>query len=148
VKDSDIPFVLQHRTRIGPTPAPGLDQRFDAKAQLWVSVVSGDPIVSEHVVRRQYQKLQASDLGETLLTKTSEGHDQSERLSASEFGETVMTRTAEGTDQHEGCPAEFFDAAMTVEERGQDGMLIRASKFGETLVTETQEGVDQSERIA
>lgn len=67
-----------------------------------------------------------SNLGETLLTKTREGVDQSEGVRVSEFGETISTRTAEGTDQRE----------------------FRASDFGETVMTATSEGVDQSEKLA
>lgn len=113
------PFVLRRRTLLPPAARPGPDQSYDAERQIWVLRDSGEPLV----VLYERRQIQRSDFGETVLTKTSEGHDQREVLSWSEFGETVSTRTAEGTDQCEAM----------------------ASEFGETVVTETSEGHDRTE---
>ncbi|WP_313242381.1 hypothetical protein [Stenotrophomonas sp.] len=117
------PFVLKSRKPI-PGHVPDPSRVFDPKRQLWILRDSGLPVVSEHARPNSRQR---SDWGETVMTKTSEGIDQSEGTRASDWGETVMTETSEGVDQSES---------------------VRASDFGETVVTATSEGHDQSERIS
>src|SRR5690606_18981920 len=109
------------RVKVPPDSRHSREQVYDPERQLWVSLTTGEPIVlrtSPH----------ESEFGETVVTATREGLDQSEitGLSASEFGETTMTKTAEGQDQSE------VSAHM-------------ASEFGETTLTRSREGHDQAE---
>jgi hypothetical protein len=81
--------------------------------QIWVCARTGEPLV---LLRTQQdgRTLAASEFGETTLTKTVEGADQSEGrvdasfassgyrgVSASQFGETTLTESGEGADQAE-----------------------------------------------
>lgn len=91
---------------------------YDDKKQMWLEPISRIPLVESK--KRRPRKL-ASDFGETTMTKTNEGSDQSEVLLSSDFGETVITETHEGTDQSE---------------------VLMASDMGETLQTNTGEGSD------
>ena len=111
--EAPIPFVARSRKML-TTPAPaGPEHRYDSNMQIWVCARTGEPLV---LLRRHQdaQTLAASEFGETTLTKTVEGVDQSEArvdaditssgyrgVSASEFGETTLTETGEGTDQTE-----------------------------------------------
>ena len=74
---------------------------YDEEYQLWVDRDSRAPLVESAVCRASGQ----SNLGETTLTATIEGADQSEivgwRSLGSPFGETTLTRTFEGADQSE-----------------------------------------------
>lgn len=117
------PFVLKSRKPI-PGRVRDPSRVFDPKRQLWILRDSGLPVVAE---RARPHGSRQSDWGETVMTKTSEGIDQSEGTHASDWGETIMTETSEGVDQSES---------------------VRASDFGETVVTATSEGHDQSERIS
>jgi hypothetical protein len=96
---------------------------YDEHRQLWIDKISGMPLVS---CLRTYAQ---SQFGETTLTETREGADQTEAaaLQGSEFGETIQTRTREGMDQTETTS-------------------FQASQLGETTLTKTQEGADQTER--
>lgn len=120
---SHEPFVLRARKRI-PGRVPDSSRIFDTRRQLWLFKESGLPVVSELTRPSTHER---SAWGETILTKTSEGVDQSEGSQASDWGETVMTETSEGIDQSE---------------------TVISSNFGETVVTATSEGLDQSERIS
>lgn len=121
------PFVLLGRKKLPPEDAPSPDHAYDASKQLWIDSTSGVPLVLRmqgHAPRSQY--------GETTITETREGADQSEGASfqLSQFGETTLTKTREGADQSEGID------------------LLQASQFGETVQTRTREGVDQTEGSA
>ena len=91
--------VLRRTVRIDEELASPIDHAYwDSWDQLWRLRNSGVPVVSCD------NSCQASNFGETLVTKTSgEGVDQSEvseRL-ASKWGETTITRSpGEGADQH------------------------------------------------
>lgn len=71
---------------------------WDSQDQLWRKRNSDDPLVSS-------QRCQASNFGETLLTRTaSEGVDQSEVSTSltSQWGETTLTKApGEGSDLSE-----------------------------------------------
>ena len=116
-------FVLQRKTQLPDDPAPSVRERYDPTLQLWLDAESGEPIVT----RERHSKTQSS-FGETTLTETKEGADQSEiaTLHASRFGETTLTKTQEGTDQSEGS------ASWT-------------SRFGEAVNSESGDGDHQSE---
>jgi hypothetical protein len=116
------PFVLQGRIALVPEPEPAVNEFYDPLRQLWVDSVSGSPLVT----LLSDEGLMASRFGETQITETREGADQSEitSLSSSKFGETTFTRRSEGEDQAEP---------------------VGASRFGETTVTKTQEGTDAIE---
>lgn len=91
------PFILWARLPIPVEPAPMHEHQYDLQRQLWINTATGVPVVGESSVNR------ASQFGETSITETREGADQSEvsSPSASQFGETTLTRTHEGYDQRE-----------------------------------------------
>lgn len=111
------PFVLQTRVALPPDPTPAGEHYYDYTRQIWVNATTDMPVVAE------YNTQQASKFGETSITETREGADQSEvsTINASRFGETSFTKTAEGHDQ---------------------GESVLASKFGETSITRSPEGHD------
>ena len=93
---------------------------------MWLDVASGEPLVTRRIAQREGAAVAASEFGETIVTRTSEGADQSEgRI------ENVENGTP---SSHAVCGA--WDAGPS------------ASEFGETLQTESGEGHDQSERLA
>lgn len=100
-QDNPIHLLVLREAR----PMPGFDNQpdperiFDERDQIWLWRSSGTPVV-EHPANAP----SASEYGETLITATSEGVDQSEGTapSQSEYGETSMTKTSEGVDQSEG----------------------------------------------
>src|SRR5580698_1878292 len=126
-----MPFVLMGRTKLPPESAPSGEEVYDEQRQLWINKKSGIPLVSWMQAQAQPEtaekpgrgNLRASEYGETTVTKTREGADQTESstLQATQFGETTVTATREGADQTEGAP-------------------VRASQFGETTLTKTGEG--------
>jgi hypothetical protein len=118
------PFILLGRKKLPPESPPSDEQVYDEYQQLWVNKNSGLPVIIS--LRTQ---LQSSFLGETTLTETREGADQTElaNVLGSPFGETTVSKTMEGVDQ-----MEIFD--------------LSASQFGETTMSTTAEGADQSER--
>ena len=119
--ETHVPFVARSRKRLcAPAPA-GPEHLYDGARQLWLCARTGDPLVLRHA-QHSVALLAASEFGETSLTKTIEGTDQSEGrmdgdmvlpvplgrsgLSASQFGETSFTETVEGTDQAERTVSE------------------------------------------
>lgn len=112
--------ILRFKTEIKNTE-DNFSKYYDQKQQIWIDQINLLPVVLNFSGR--------TDFGETVITETGEGTDQTERASASDFGETICTRTHEGIDQSEG-------SGMSV---------IGFSEFGETIKTATSEGVDQSE---
>jgi hypothetical protein len=142
------PFVLQGKIRLPPDDGPSQNERYDPGRQLWVDCASGVPLVLSIQTR-------SSNFGETTLTETREGVDQSEMistLSASTFGETSLSKTHEGIDQVEGTKvlaSQFGETVLTRTSEGTDQSEVgtpSASPFGETMITATTEGVDQGEK--
>jgi hypothetical protein len=142
------PFVLRDCKRLPAEPEPCSDHVFDRSLQVWISKQSGLPIILG-------MQREQSEFGETLITATVEGADQSEisTLVASQFGETTVTRSdGEGIDQ----PA---FATLSSSQFGESTKITRvpeavgesnlfdgfSSQFGETTLTKTQEGTDQPE---
>ena len=105
------PYILRVCKSI-PSEEPVLDEQYyDERIQCWIDSKSGEPVVT-------LQPGSASKFGETTMTETREGADQSEVASfaASQFGETTMTKTSEGVDQTEiadGALAELSDVAYS-----------------------------------
>jgi len=64
------------------------------------------------VDRPERADFQASQFGETTLTRTREGADQTEdtSLEGSQFGETTLTNTQEGADLTEATAPLVFNA--------------------------------------
>lgn len=91
---------------------------WSTKLQLWVDSISKAPLVN------RYRRSSSTNYGETVLTETNEGVDQSEIIAGTKFGETVVTNTIEGIDQSESS---------------------MGTEYGETILTKTHEGTDQSE---
>jgi hypothetical protein len=141
------PFVLRNKQRLPAESAPNPWEVYDSERQLWVDARSGEPLVGRTVLQ-DANGLLPSPFGETLLTATVEGADQSE-ISASPFGETSMTKTVEGTDQAESISAAlpaspFGETTLTRTREGTDETEgLRHSNVGETTITETREGADQ-----
>lgn len=121
VRATLCPFVLLGRVKVPSDGPRSDDQVYDPQLQLWLSRATGEPIVLQ-------KPLRGSEFGETTVTATREGLDQSEitDLSLSDFGETPMTKTSEGQDESE------ISAHVP-------------SEFGETIITRSHEGCDQTE---
>lgn len=142
------PFVLKGRWQLPPESGPSNDEIYDRHRQLWIDRESGEPLV-----RRMQNLVEPSQLGETTITETREGADQSEvaGFTASQFGETTVTKTREGADQFEISvlvSSQFGETTVTATLEGADQSevtLLHPSEFGETTITRTREGHDQSE---
>jgi hypothetical protein len=115
-----ISFVARRRTPVQPCESAGPEHRYDPIQQLWVNAESGEVLVMQHV------------------------NGIRSHLAASDFGETTLTRTIEGADQSEGRVSD----ELTAPDTSFGARTISASPFGETSLTETSEGIDQSERIS
>lgn len=146
------PFVLLGRKRLPPEAAPSPEEIYDDNRQLWVEKASGMPLVL-----RMQGHARCSQYGETTITETREGADQSEGIAliSSRYVETTHTATREGIDQTEGTvfhASPYGETTMTKTREGADQTEgipgIRASQYGETVQTRTREGVDQTEGLA
>jgi len=115
--------VLRGRQALAPERPLSADYHYDVDRQIWVDEREGTALVEVLA-----NSVAPTNFGETLITATREGVDQSEisALGASQFGETTMTKTHEGADQ--------FEIAS-----------LDATTFGETTLTRTHEGADQTE---
>ena len=119
------PLILQGATRIPPEQAPSPDHVYDAQLQIWMDRCADVPVINSCV------GVDSTKFGETTITETQEGVDQSEvqHLRASSFGETTLTKTAEGVDQSEASS-------------------LSPTRYGETTVTATVEGADRPEVVS
>jgi putative ATP-grasp target RiPP len=91
-------FVLRGTVKVFDEESP-VGAVYDPVKQFWVTP-GGEPYVCQ-------MNAEVSKYGETTLTATIEGADQSEVSGlASTYGETVLTRTAEGVDTSEGSPSD------------------------------------------
>lgn len=136
------PYILDGRKRLPPESEPSPEQYYDVERQIWADRPSGRP-----VVELMASPCSQSQFGETMLTKTHEGADQSEvaALEASQFGETTITETREGADQREivgVVMSQFGETTMTKSVEGADHEVTGLSQFGETTMTRTVEGAD------
>lgn len=115
-------FILKGATIIPPEPPMPSEDVYDSELQIWVDGTSGIPVILSSM------NVDLTRYGETTITETREGTDQTEVTSLNEtrYGETTLTRTIEGADQSEIA-------------------AFSGSRFGETGVTSTTEGIDQSE---
>src|SRR5882762_4439875 len=143
------PFVLLGRKKLPPDSAPSPEHVYDDDRQLWIDRSSGIPLVLSMQAHAQ-----RSQFGETTMTETREGVDQSEgtTFQASQFGETTLTKTREGADQSEGAAnfqaSQFGETTHIASREGVDEIentVFHASQFGETTNTRTREGTDQTE---
>jgi hypothetical protein len=143
------PFVLLGRRKLPPDSAPSPEHVYDDDRQLWIDRSSGIPLVSSMQAHAQ-----RSQFGETTMTETREGADQSEgtTFQASQFGETTLTKTREGADQSEGAAnLQASHSGETIHIATREGVdqseitVFHASQFGETTHTRTREGTDQIE---
>lgn len=90
------PYILMLRRKLPAESDVPRGAVYDDYNQLWINQQTGCPLVSTLDAK-------ASEFGETLLTHSHEGVDQSEVASClrSQFGETTITKTSEGADQSE-----------------------------------------------
>lgn len=136
-------FILEGCKKLPPEPEPLEACVYDEERQLWADENSNIPLVCLWTCHS------SSRYGETTLTETREGADQSEVVacSASRFGETTLTKTAEGADQSEISSlvaSRFGETQVTATREGADAPEVAsASRFGETTMTRAQEGHDQ-----
>ena len=139
-------FILAGRKKLPPEPAPSPAERYDSLLQLWVDCASGQPLIeclSHEPAESKY--------GETSITETREGADQSEGTwQATAYGETTMTKTREGADQSEASSlqaSQYGESIHTATREGADqpDRAVGMSSFGETSETRTREGSDQTE---
>ena len=116
------PFILKGATEIPPEIEPTSEHTYDPQQQIWIDNRTGVPLVISSIDHND------SRFGETTLTETREGADQSESISIydSRFGETTLTKTREGADQGEGA-------------------VFGPTRFGETTHTATAESTDNPE---
>jgi hypothetical protein len=143
-----MPYVLRQKRALPRDAGPSEDQRFDLEQQLWVGVPSGAPVIAT-----LQSSCLASRFGETPITETREGVDQSEvsTFEGSQFGETILTKTLERAGQPEISrlrSSSFGETTITATLEGADRpeiAALQASSFGETTLTRTREGTDQSE---
>lgn len=139
-------FVLAGRKKLPPEPVPSLAERYDPSLQLWVDCASGQPLVECLSLGSA-----GSKYGETSMTDTREGADQSEgTLQATTYGETTRTKTREGADQSEASglqASQYGESIHTATREGADqpDRAVGMSSFGETTETRTREGSDQTE---
>jgi hypothetical protein len=120
IKNDKEFFLFRFKEPIAGTSEPKF-AHYDNDRQIWVDDKTNQPLV------QTFNNQKCSNYGETLITETGEGIDQSEVLKSSDFGETISTATREGIDQREI----LFQDSLT--------------DFGETIITKTSEGVDQRE---
>jgi hypothetical protein len=140
---SMIPFILKGAVKIPSDPGMDLENTYDRERQIWVDRKSGIPaVVCGH-------PCEASRFGETPMSETREGTDQTEAASidASRFGETSLSRTREGADQSEVTTvsaSRFGETSLTKTMEGidQGETSLTASRFGETTITAAREGID------
>lgn len=137
------PFVLRDCKRLPAEPEPCSDHVFDRSLQVWISKKSGLPIILG-------MQREQSEFGETTITATVEGADQSEisTLAASQFGETTVTRSeGEGIDQpFATLSSSQFGESTTMNRTVPEGIdqpafaTISSSQFGEsTKITRSPE---------
>ena len=140
------PFILKGRKKLPPEPAASSEEEYDQHRQLWVDRKSQEPLVS-----RIQREIEASQYGETSLTETREGADQTDSaFHASSYGETTVTKTREGADMTEASTLDASSYGETIKTATREGAdqpdrAIGASSYGETIETRTREGVDQTE---
>jgi hypothetical protein len=140
------PFILSARKKLPPEGPPSENEEYDRVRQLWIDRGSKEPLVS-----RLHKNAVASQYGETSITETREGADQTEgTLQASPYGETTITKTHEGADQTEATSwtaSTHGETCVTFTREGTDQSerSIDASSYGETMETRTREGADQTE---
>lgn len=120
--ETGVPFVARHRKLLAASSVAGPDHRYDRLHQLWRCARTGEALVVRHAARGGAS------------------------LAPSEFGETTLTKTVEGVDQSEGRIDGGCISAESDPSTRPYGVV--ASEFGETCVTETGEGHDQSERTS
>jgi hypothetical protein len=75
--ESGVPFVARHRALLTASQSAGPDEFYDGVLQLWICRRTSSPLVVS-----EFRSLARSEFGETVITKTSEGTDQSEGRSA------------------------------------------------------------------
>ena len=93
-----LPYVLRETCQI-PEGSDPSNASYCPDQQLWICNDTHRPWVSLAI-----DQPGASDYGETPITETREGVDQSEgsnHLYGSDYGETIQTKTHEGVDQTE-----------------------------------------------
>lgn len=140
------PFILNGRKKLPPEPAVSSEEEYDQQRQLWIDRKSQEPLVC-----RIHSEIEASQYGETSLTDTREGADQSESaFQMSSYGETTMTKTREGADMTEASAWDASSYGETIKTATREGAdqpdrAIAASSYGETIETRTREGADQTE---
>lgn len=114
------PYILLGRKILPPESSPSPNHIYDRYRQIWINRTSGLPLVS-------CMQTQASQFGETTLTETREGVDQTEgTVYAPEFDATIQPPTHEGVSETKRS-------------------ALQASQYGETTFTKTSEGTDQGE---
>ena len=139
-------FLLAGRRKLPPETPPSPNESYDTVRQLWIDADSDEPLVT-----RFGRSVPASQYGETSLTETREGADQSEgTIHASPYGETSITKTQEGADQSESSYIVMSPYGETTKTATREGVdqperAIESSSYGETISTRTREGSDQTE---
>lgn len=113
-------FILMGATKIPDKSDPPSSHVYDDEFQIWIDTLQNEPLIS------QITQQLATRFGETTITETREGADQSEISSVA-----ITTQ---------------FDAADDIEFPAYiSNYRLESTRFGETTITKTSEGVDTSE---
>lgn len=116
------PFILREAITLPPSVDPPIEHIYDQTLQLWIDSQTGIPVVSLEGATA------ATRHGETLLTATREGADQSESATI----DVPVPHDATGTRTNDRG-------------RSAEAHSLTATRYGETAMTETREGADTSE---
>lgn len=90
------PFILKGAIPIPSEAVLLTEHLYDSQQQLWINSRTGVPLILSDM------PADTSTYGETTTTRAArEGTDQINLVHASIYGETTLTKTCEGTDQSE-----------------------------------------------
>ena len=103
-----FPYALKERSLVEGGGLSISGATYDSLRQMWIHEETGRPWVE------WAQESAPSPYGETAITETHEGVDQSEVVS-SQIGETAFTRTHEGADQSEAVQSRSGDSEDDLE---------------------------------
>lgn len=125
-------LILKGAVQLPVESKPPSNHVYDYERQIWIDTIRNEPVIF------QISQQMATRFGETMITETREGVDQSEiaslditshstsevdiqnpnscisfQFEATRFGETTITKTAEGVDVVEVISEYYTDTNVT-----------------------------------
>ena len=125
-------LILKGAVKLPAESKPPSNHVYDYERQIWIDTLRNEPVIL------QISQQMATRFGETTITETREGVDQSEiasldiashytsvadiqnptncnsfQLESTRFGETTITKTTEGTDASEVISENYTDTNVT-----------------------------------